>query len=144
MPATSLFSSLEMQTSSLHLDDLEWTRWPADKVAERGRAEWKELLGAGSACDNDITMGVVRLRKGESLEPHRHAPPETYFTLAGRGTVTIDGVVHTVTPGQMLFIPGQAQHQINNVEEEDLLILYVFAVRDFRQIQYHFAPPAGG
>ena len=85
-----------------------------------------------------MTMGVVRLRTGESLEPHRHAQPETYFTLAGRGTVTIEGVVHAVEPGRMLFIPGNAQHQINNVFEEDLTILYAFAVSDFSKIQYHF------
>lgn len=85
-----------------------------------------------------MTVGVVRLRKNESLEPHRHAQPETYFTLSGRGTVTIDGVVHPVDAGRLLFIPGHAQHQINNVEDEDLLILYAFAISDFSRIEYHF------
>lgn len=127
-----------MQSASQHLDELEWTSWPPDQVAKRGKAQWKELLGSASACQNDVTMGVVRLKKGESLEPHRHAQPETYFTLSGRGTVTIDDVVHHVTPGRMLFIPGNAQHQINNQNDEDLQILYVFAISDFSKIQYHF------
>ena len=127
-----------MRTASKHLDELEWTGWPADQIAVRGKAQWKELLGSGSACQNDMTMGVVRLRQGESLEPHRHSQPETYFTLSGRGTVTIDAVVHAVEPGRMLFIPGNAQHQINNVHEEDLLILYAFAISDFSKVQYHF------
>jgi quercetin dioxygenase-like cupin family protein len=83
-------------------------------------------------------MGVARIGKGDSLEPHRHAQPETYYTLSGRGTVTIDDVVHRVEAGRMLFIPGNAQHQINNADEEDLLILYTFAVSDFSKIQYHF------
>jgi len=85
-----------------------------------------------------MTVGVVRLQQGESLEPHRHAQPETYFTLCGRGTVTIEGVVHAVEPGRLLFIPGNAQHQINNVEAEDLMILYAFAISDFSKITYHF------
>ena len=127
-----------MHGASKHLDDLEWTRWPADQVATRGKAQWKELLGSASGCQNDMTMGVVRLRKDESLEPHRHSQPETYFTLSGRGTVTIDNVVHSVEPGRMLFIPGNAQHQINNVNDEDLTILYAFAVSDFSKVQYHF------
>jgi quercetin dioxygenase-like cupin family protein len=127
-----------MQTASVHLDALEWTSWPSDQIATRGKAQWKELLGSGSGCENDMTMGVVRLRQGESLEPHSHAQPETYFTLSGRGTVTIDAVVHSVEPGKMLFIPGNAQHQINNVHAEDLMILYAFAVSDFSTIQYHF------
>jgi quercetin dioxygenase-like cupin family protein len=127
-----------MQTASVHLDDMEWTQWPVDQVAKRGKAQWKELLGSGSGCQNDMTVGVVRIRKGESLEPHSHAQPETYFTLSGRGTVTIDGVVHPVDPGKLLFIPGNAQHQINNADDEDLTILYAFAISDFSKIEYHF------
>ncbi len=127
-----------MQTASKHLDDLEWDRWPLDQIALRGKAEWKELLGSGSGCQNDMTLGVVRIRKGESLEPHYHSQPETYFTLSGRGTVTIEDVVHDVEPGRMLFIPGNARHQINNVDEADLTILYVFAISDFSKIKYHF------
>jgi quercetin dioxygenase-like cupin family protein len=127
-----------MQISSKHLDDLEWTSWPPEQVATRGTAQWKELLGSASGCHNDMTMGVVRLRTGESLEPHRHSQPETYFTLSGHGTVTIEGVVHAMEPGRMLFIPGNACHQINNVHGEDLMILYTFAINDFSKVQYHF------
>jgi quercetin dioxygenase-like cupin family protein len=127
-----------MQSASQHLDELEWTQWSSDQIATRGKAQWKELLGSHSGCQNDMTMGVVRLRQGESLEPHRHAQPETYFTLSGRGTVTIEDVVHSVDPGRMLFIPANARHQINNVEAEDLMILYAFAISDFSKIQYHF------
>ena len=127
-----------MQSASQHLDELEWTQWPSEQIATRGKAQWKELLGSHCGCQNDMTMGVVRLRQGESLEPHRHAQPETYFTLSGRGTVTIEDVVHNVDPGRMLFIPGNARHQINNTNEEDLMILYAFAISDFSKVQYHF------
>ena len=130
--------STPLQATSTHLDDFEWEGWPADQVAVRGTAQWKELLGSGSGCQNDMTMGVVRIRQGESLEPHQHAQPETYFTLSGRGTVTIDGVVHRVEAGRMLFIPGNATHQINNVEAQDLMILYAFAIDDFNNVQYRF------
>ena len=127
-----------MRTASKHLDELEWSSWPLDQVATRGKAQWKELLGSASACQNDMTLGVVRLRKGESLEPHCHSQPETYFTLSGRGTVTIDEIVHDVAPGRMLFIPGNARHQINNENDEYLMILYVFAISDFNKVEYHF------
>jgi mannose-6-phosphate isomerase-like protein (cupin superfamily) len=127
-----------MQTASKHLDELDWTSWPQDQIATRGKAQWKELLGSASGCKNDMTMGVIRLRQGESLELHRHDQPETYFTLSGRGTVTIADVVHNVDPGRLLFIPSNARHQINNQYEEDLLILYAFAISDFSKIQYHF------
>ena len=127
-----------MQIASKHLDDMEWKGWGIDQIAIRGKAQWKEILGTDSGCQNDMTMGVVRLRKGESLEPHFHAQPETYFTLSGRGTVTINDEVFDVDPGRMLFIPGNAQHQINNENDEDLLILYAFAISDFSNVKYHF------
>ena len=127
-----------MQVASKHLDDMDWKGWENDQVAIRGKAQWKEILGNASGCQNDMTMGVVRLKKGESLEPHRHSQPETYFTLSGQGTVTINGEVFAVDPGRMLFIPGNATHQINNENEEDLLILYAFAISDFSNVKYHF------
>lgn len=127
-----------MAATSIHLDDLDWTGWPSDQVAIRGQAQWKELLGSASGCRNDMTVGVVRLRQGESLEPHRHAQPETYYTLSGRGTVTVDDVVHAVEPGRLLFIPGNARHAIHNAHEQELTILYMFAIPDFGQVQYHF------
>ena len=137
-PLSTEKDNTENQVASRHLNEFEWTRWPHDQVAVRGKAQWKELLGSATGCANDMTMGVVRLKKGESLEPHRHSLPETYYTLSGRGTVTIEDVVYAVDAGRMLFIPGNAQHQINNVEDEDLLILYAFAISDFSKVQYHF------
>jgi len=117
---------------------MDWKGWENDQVAIRGKAQWKEILGSATGCQNDMTMGVVRLKKGESLEPHRHSQPETYFTLSGRGTVNINDEVFDVDPGRMLFIPGNARHQINNVNDEDLLILYAFAISDFSNVEYHF------
>ena len=117
---------------------MDWKGWENERVAIRGKAQWKEILGSATGCQNDMTMGVVRLKKGESLEPHQHSQPETYFTLSGRGTVTINDEVFDVDPGRMLCIPGNARHQINNVNDEDLLILYAFAISDFSKVQYHF------
>ena len=81
-----------MDTAFKHLDELEGTRWPPDQVAMRGKAQWKALLRSGSGYQNDMAMRVVRLRRGESLEPHFYAQPETYFTVSGLGTLTIGNV----------------------------------------------------
>ena len=86
----------------------------------------------------NTTLGIATLRCGETLEPHRHSEPETYYTLAGRGIVTIDGVPHPVAPGTAIYIPGDAEHGIRNDYDEELQILYVFAVSDFNQVVYRF------
>ena len=38
----------------------------------------------------------------------------------------------------MAFIPGNAKHQIANVDEEELQLLYVFAAGEFQKIVYRF------
>jgi quercetin dioxygenase-like cupin family protein len=119
------------------LQDLEWQGWPQDQVPERGKITWKTLLDDAPQGAN-MVMGVARLRKGDSLEPHRHAEPETYFTLSGRGIVTVEGVDHAIEAGTMVFIPGNARHQIVNVEDEELQLLYVFAEQAFGKIVYRF------
>jgi quercetin dioxygenase-like cupin family protein len=118
--------------------DVEWQGWPAEQVAARGRVSWKDLLGSDPAEGADMVMGVARLLPGETLEPHRHSQPETYFALAGRGTVTIDGTRHDVEAGTLLFIPGDAEHGIRNDSDEELQILYAFAIADFNDVVYRF------
>lgn len=127
-----------MPTIVRRVQDVAWQGWPAEQAAARGRVSWKELLGGDPAEGADMVMGVARLLRGETLEPHRHTQPETYFTLAGRGTVTIDGTRHDVEAGTLLFIPGDAEHGIRNDSDEELQILYAFAVADFNQVVYRF------
>jgi quercetin dioxygenase-like cupin family protein len=123
-----------------HLADQEWEGWPSEQVAERGRVSWKELLGDpfDAAQGADMVMGVARLKAGEHLALHRHAQPETYFVLAGRGVVTIDGVARKVDAGTLVFIPGDAEHGIRNDGAEELQFLYAFATGNFSQINYRF------
>ena len=120
------------------LAEVQWQGWPAEQVAVRGDLSWKDLLGSDPSEGADMVMGVARVRPGESLAPHRHTQPETYFTLSGRGVVTIDGVAHAVEAGTLVFIPGDAQHQIDNPHAAELLILYSFAIEDFNRVIYRF------
>lgn len=119
------------------LQDLAWQGWPQEQVAERGQIMWKTLLDDAPQGAN-MVLGVARLRKGDSLEPHRHAEPETYLALGGRGIVTVEGVEHAVEAGTTVFIPGNARHQIVNVDDEELQLLYVFAAGEFQKIVHRF------
>lgn len=121
-----------------HLNDLEWAGWPADQVAERGAVTWKALQGANGDHGTDMTLGVARVLKGQSLEAHRHLQPETYYVLSGSGVVTIEHKEIEVTPHHMIFIPGDALHRIDNYSDEELRILYLFAEADFSKVVYRF------
>ena len=120
------------------LADQPWDQWPADQIPVRGTVRWKNLFGGDASTGADLTLGVALLRKGDTLAPHRHAQPETYFGLSGRGLVTVEGEVHVLTPGTAIFIPGGAEHQIHNDSDEDFQLLYTFAVPDFGAVEYQF------
>jgi quercetin dioxygenase-like cupin family protein len=120
------------------LEDQLWDAWPDSQQAERGALRWRDLFAGNPEDGANTTLGIATLRCGETLEPHRHSEPETYYTLAGRGIVTIDGVPHPVAPGTAIYIPGDAEHGIRNDYDEELQILYVFAVSDFNQVVYRF------
>ena len=122
------------------LVDLEWEGWPPAEAAERGAVTWKDLLGGQGPGGPNMVMGVARVRCGESLKAHRHSEPENYYTLSGRGVVTVEGQAIAVEAGTAIYIPGDAEHQIENTEAEDLLILYTFAVKHWSEVQYRFTP----
>lgn len=86
-------------------------------------------------------MGQVleREREAGQLKLHRHAHPELYHVTAGRGVVMIDGVESEVGRGSVVFIPGDAEHGIKCVGEEDLEWLYVFAADRFEEVVYRFS-----
>ena len=116
----------------------DWSGWPDDQVAARGKVTWKALQGVNDDEDTDMVLGVARVFKGESLEAHRHLQPETYYVLGGKGKVTIEHVEYEVETDTMVYIPGDALHQINNYDDEPLRILYLFATPHFADVIYKF------
>jgi oxalate decarboxylase/phosphoglucose isomerase-like protein (cupin superfamily) len=50
----------------------------------------------------------------------------------------VDETIVAVEPGTSIFIPGDARHHIENSHDEDLLILYTFAVGDWNRVTYRF------
>ena len=133
----SNLDSLIMDPIIRRLDDYEWAGWPEEQVRARGEVTWKALQG-DPTDETDMVLGVARVLKGQSLEAHRHEPPETYYVLSGSGIVTIEHKEYPVDPDTMLYIPGDALHQINNYEDEPLRILYLFATNDFGNVIYRF------
>jgi mannose-6-phosphate isomerase-like protein (cupin superfamily) len=120
------------------LTEGDWSGWPDDQVAARGKVTWKALQGVNDDENTDMVLGVARIFKGESLEAHRHLQPETYYVLSGKGKVTIEHVEYDVEADTMVYIPGDALHQINNYDEEPLRILYLFATPHFADVIYKF------
>ena len=68
---------------------------------------WRTLLSADRTPSAALTVGVAEVAPGGSGRLHRHAQPEAYYVLSGRGVVTIDGREHAVHPGSAVFVRGR-------------------------------------
>jgi quercetin dioxygenase-like cupin family protein len=105
----------------------------------KGRLNWRTLFSGNMTPTDSLTCGVAMLQPGEFLQPHRHAPAEIYFVLAGKGILHLDGKDRAVTVDDAVFIPGNAVHGIRNDGREMLRFLYVFPTDDFDSVAYDFA-----
>ncbi|KAF2267647.1 RmlC-like cupin [Lojkania enalia] len=106
-----------------------------------GDVTWKTLLSTPKTSTDTFTSGIAKCSPGSGhLKAHRHQQAEIYYIIQGRGVVPIDGVEHQVEKGSVIFIPGDAEHGIQNTsQEEDLVWLYVFATDAFEDVVYRFS-----
>jgi quercetin dioxygenase-like cupin family protein len=108
-----------------------------------GTVRWRTLFCADRTETAGIVMGIAEFGPHGTLLPHRHAPSEVYFGLAGEGTVTIDGIAHDIRPGVALFIPEDAEHG-TVAGSEGLRFLYTFPRDRFGDVEYRFSAGALG
>lgn len=114
-----------------------------------GDVTWRTLISAPNTPTNTFTVGIATCPSKKktgcrgTLNPHRHKQAEMYHITQGKGIVTIDGKEHMVSKGSVLWIPGDAEHGTENIGDEDLVWLYVFAVDGFGDILYRFDEPGG-
>lgn len=88
-------------------------------------------------------IAVCQPRSGR-LCPHRHKQSEIYYIISGKGVVRIDGKEYAVEEGSSVFIPGDAEHEIFNLEDDELKWFYVFPTGAFGDIVYRFSDEADG
>jgi mannose-6-phosphate isomerase-like protein (cupin superfamily) len=109
-----------------------------------GRLRWRTLFSQGVTPTEAITCGVAELGPGDRLKPHRHAPAEIYYIVAGEGVVFLDGKEILAKAGAAVFIPAMAEHGIRQTGAATLRFFYAFAVDSFDSVEYLFPAPPGG
>jgi oxalate decarboxylase/phosphoglucose isomerase-like protein (cupin superfamily) len=124
--------------------DLPWQELTKPELRARSSIRWKTLLGEGGTPTSKVTFGLAEIPAGGTWVLHHHAPPEVYYVLAGEGSTEIDGVVHDVRAGSVIYIPGNAQHLTINTGTEPLRFAYAFPTDTIEEIEYHFADHNSG
>lgn len=107
---------------------------------DRGAVRWRTLVSGDRTPTEALTMGVAEVAEADAadLRLHRHAQPEAYYVLSGRGVVHIDGLDYPLSPGSAAFIPGGALHAARGIGAQPLRILYVFPADAFDEVHYEF------
>jgi mannose-6-phosphate isomerase-like protein (cupin superfamily) len=117
-----------------------------------GTLTWQTLISEPETETDTFTVGIATCKPGADnscpasskealpghLKLHRHTHAEIYHVMAGRGIVTIDGKEYEVGKASVVFIPGNVEHGIRCIGDEDVKWLYVFAADGFGDIGYRF------
>jgi len=103
-----------------------------------GTITWQTLISGETGRSSGLVLGIATCAAFGTLNLHRHTPPEFYFGLSGRGTVTIEGVNHVLRAGVAIYIPGNAEHGIM-AGAEGLSFAYGFGETAFNEIEYRFS-----
>ena len=125
-------------TGEQHLLRSERTyEWEYDGEPEcEGALRWKVLISSGRTPTSGISMGLLEVPPGTSLEPHHHHPQEVYYVTEGRAEVYVHGRWLSVERGDVIYWPGDFPHGIRNRGEELCSVVWMFPTDSYDDITY--------
>jgi mannose-6-phosphate isomerase-like protein (cupin superfamily) len=90
---------------------------------------WTRLLaGATSAIQPEqFVVGYSVVRPGGGIPAHQHANEEVYVLLSGTGCMMVGQEEATLSSVAAIYIPPNTVHQLTNVGDQDLHLLFIYA-----------------
>ena len=77
------------------------------------------VIGPDSEAPN-FHLRVFDVDPGGCTPLHSHPWEHEVFILEGKGTVTCEGNQEPLAPGEVVFVPGNAEHQFRSDSDERL------------------------
>jgi mannose-6-phosphate isomerase-like protein (cupin superfamily) len=104
------------------LSNVEGRTFPAGRLT-------KNLVGGSASIAADhFNLGYVELDPNGGQVPwHNHEQEEIYFILDGTGEMCVGDEKETVAGGQVIYIPSNVYHQLTNVGDDPLHMVYCYA-----------------
>ncbi len=124
------------------LSQIEGRRYPA-------RRQTQNLVGGALPIQAaHFAMGYVTLDpQGGQVPWHNQEQEEVYFVIEGRGEMCLGDVRRVMTAGQAVYIPPGVFHQMTNLGDTPLRMLYCYGpageVAHWRQELSGTLPRAG-
>jgi mannose-6-phosphate isomerase-like protein (cupin superfamily) len=113
------------------------------------RRRTRNLVGGASPiqCENFCLGYVVLEPNGGQVPWHNQEQEEVYFIVEGTGEVCLGEEKQTVTSGQCVYIPPTIFHQLTNIGETPMIMMYCYGpagdVAHWRQELEGTLPKAG-
>jgi len=113
------------------------------------RRRTQNLVGGASPIQaSNFSMGFVTLEPNGGQVPwHNQEQEEVYFVLDGTGEMCLGEERQTVTSGQAAYIPSGVFHQLTNIGDTPLKMMYCYGpagdVAHWRQELEGTLPKAG-
>ncbi len=86
------------------------------------------IVGKGAPIETEnFCMGLVTLEPNGGQVPwHDQQSEEVYFVLSGTGEMCLGAELREIHSGQAVFIPPGEFHQITNIGDEPLEMIYCY------------------
>jgi len=98
------------------------------RVYPAGRRTQNLVGGASPIQARGFCMGYVTLEAGGGQVPwHDHDQEEVYFIVRGEAEACLGEERRVVTTGQALYVPPRTFHQLTNLGDEPMVMLYAYA-----------------
>ena len=72
------------------------------------------LLQHGDVSSDQLSISWVDVAPGSVQRPHRHKPEQVYVIVRGRGRMRVENEEEDVSEGDLVWIPSNALHGIEN------------------------------
>jgi mannose-6-phosphate isomerase-like protein (cupin superfamily) len=103
------------------LSQIEGRRYPARRLTQN------LVGGAAPVQATNFAMGNVTLEPNGGQVPwHNQAQEEVYFVVEGTGEMCLGEERSSVTSGQAVYIPSGVFHQLTNIGDTPLRMIYCY------------------
>jgi quercetin dioxygenase-like cupin family protein len=87
---------------------------------ERNGLTSRFLLGRGDTEENSLALTWVTVQPGSRQILHNHPEVQVYVLIAGQGMVQVGEERQAVKAGDLIYIPSNEMHGIENTSDEML------------------------
>jgi quercetin dioxygenase-like cupin family protein len=85
----------------------------------------------------NYALRVIEVGAGGHTPHHTHWFEHENFVIEGQGEVQIGDEIHAISPGDVVFVPGDVEHQYRNTGQSPLKFLCGIPMEWIKDAQSH-------